>query len=164
MANVRIDPNGAILKDNQVVPSDNRTMIGDDGTIVSTSIGGSAATVYRGGYNAPPSSPLEGGSRRDLESAVTYASQSQAVGFEAIREKEYDIQMMEGRIKNAFPKKWMIVTIALCVIAVTGLYYLFIPAIVTGIMVFAGIGKKRELEAERDLMVRALEQMKGENS
>lgn len=161
MTNVHIGPDGTILKDDQVVASDNRTIIGDDGTIVTTSVGGSTAPVHRGGYNAPPSSPLESRSRSNNESAVMQTPQRQNVSSQAIKEKEYDIQMLEGRIRNSFPKQWIIATIALCVIAFMGLYYLFIPAIGTGIMAFVGIRKKSELEAERDLMIRSLDQMKG---
>lgn len=161
MSNVRIGPDGTILKDDQVVSSDNRTVIGEDGTIVSTSVGGSSAPVHRGGYNAPPVSPLEGRNRTNTESVVSQSPQRQRASSQAIREKEYDIQMMEGRIRNAFPKQWIIATIVLCVIGIMGLYFLFIPAVVTGIMIFVGFSKKSELEAERDSMIRTLDQMKG---
>lgn len=164
MSNVRIGSDGTILKDDQVVSSDNRTVIGDDGTIVSTSVGGSLASVHRGGYNAPPISPLEGRSRANTESVIIHTPQRQTASSQSIKEKEYDIQMMEGRIRNAVPKKWIIATIVLCVVALMGLYFLFIPAIVTGIMIFVGYSKKSELEAKRDSMVRSLEQMKGDNS
>lgn len=170
MANVRIGPDGTILKDDQVVSSDSRTVIGDDGTIVSTSVGGSSAPVHRGGYNAPPVSPLEGRnghsttSNTNTESVVAHTPQRQMASSQAIKEKEYDIQMMEGRIRNAVPKQWIIATIALCIVGIMGLYFLFIPAIVTGILVFVGFSKKSELEAERDSMVRTLDQMKGNNS
>lgn len=166
MSNVCIGTDGRILKDDQVVSSDNRTVIGDDGTIVSTSVGGSSAPVHRGGCNAPPVSPLEGRNRTNTntESVVTQPSQRQTANSQAIKEKEYDIQMMEGRIRNAAPKQWIIATVALCAIALMGLYFLFIPAIVTGILILVGFSKKSELEAERDSMVRTLDQMKGNNS
>ena len=165
MSNVRIGPDGTILKDDQVVSSDNRTIIGDDGTIVSTSVGGSAAPIHRGGYNAPPASPLEGRGRNSssTESVVTHTSQRHTASLQAIKEKEYDIQMIEGRIRNAVPKQWIIATIVLCVIGFMGLYFLFIPAVVTGIMIFIGFSKKSELEAERDSMIKTLDQMKGDN-
>lgn len=164
MSNVRIGPDGTILKDDQVVSSDNRTIIGEDGTIVTTSVGSSTAPVHRGGYNAPPSSPLEGRTRTNNESVVTHNPQRQSASTQSIREKEYDIQIIEGRIRNAFPKQWIIATIVLCVIALMGAYFLFIPAIGTGIMIFVGINKKSELEAERESMIRTLDQMKGNNS
>ena len=175
MANVRIGPDGTILKDDQVVSSDNRTVIGDDGTIVSTSVGGSSAPVHRGGYNAPPVSPLEGRSRSTdsnssmVQNSTPQSTNSQPINrqvasMQAVKEKEYDIQMIEGRIRNSIPTKWIIATIALCVVAFMGLYFLFIPAVVTGILVIVGFTKKSELEAERDHMISDLNNMKGSGS
>jgi len=149
MPNVRIGPDGTILKDGQAVLSDDRTVIGDDGTIVSTSISGGPEPVHRGGYNAAPVSPLEGRNSNHSQDKL-----------QNIREKEYDIQMLEGRIRNAVPKQWIIATIVLCAVGLMGVYFLFIPAIATGIMIFVGFSKKRELEAERDNMARELGHLK----
>ncbi|MCM1541014.1 MAG: hypothetical protein NC121_07115 [Blautia sp.] len=162
MSNVRIGPDGTILKDDQVVSSDNRTVIGDDGTIVSTSVGGSAAPIHRGGYNAPPASPLEG-RNHNIGSSVgsTPGAANTVVGSQAIKEKEYDIQMIDGRIRNAFPKQWIIATVVLCVLALMGLFFLLVPAIFTGIMIAVGFSKRSKLIAERESMVKELDHMKG---
>ena len=69
--------------------------------------------------------------------------------------------MIDGRIRNAIPKSMVIATIALCIVGIIGeLYILFIPAIVTGIMIIKGFLKKSELEAERAKMYEGLQALK----
>ena len=65
--------------------------------------------------------------------------------------------MMDGRIKNAIPKSMIIATIVLCVLGAIGLYFLFIPAVVTGILIIVGFSKKSQLEAERAQMYEELQ-------
>lgn len=163
MANVRIGPDGTILKDDQVVSTENRTVIGEDGTIVSTSVARSETPVYRGGYNAPPVSPLEGNrTNTNSETVVSDASGSHAAAnnSQAVREQEFAIQRMDGQIRNAFPKQWIIVTAILCILGAVGAYILFVPALGTAYLTYVGFKKKAELEAERNKMVFELEQLR----
>lgn len=169
MSNVRIGPDGSIIKDDVVIESNGRTVIREDGTIETTSVGGhSVAPERMPAFNAPPVSPLErngGGnnavsSSNHVETASSGGGGSQQVGRidqKVIKEKEYDIQILNGRIKNAIPMNMIIATIVLCVIGAFGLYFLFIPAVVTGIIVAIGVSKKRELEAQRERMYAELE-------
>lgn len=169
MANVRIGPDGSIIKDDVVVESEGRTIIREDGTIETTSVGGHSAPPTRApAFNAPPVSPLERNESRSTpvntqpsnNSTPSTSSSSQqrgGVDLKAIKEKEYDIQMMDGRIKNAIPKSMIIATIVLCVLGAIGLYFLFIPAVVTGILIIVGFSKKSQLEAERAQMYEELQ-------
>jgi hypothetical protein len=169
MANVRIGSDGSIIKDDVVVESDGRTIIREDGTIETTSVGGHSAPPNRApAFNAPPVSPLEQGESRSTpvntqppnNSTPSTSSSSQqrgGVDLKAIKEKEYDIQMMDGRIKNATPKSMIIATIVLCILGAVGLYFLFIPAVVTGIMIIVGFLKKSQLESERAQMYEELQ-------
>lgn len=169
MANVRIGPDGSIIKDDVVVESEGRTIIREDGTIETTSVGGHSAPPTRApAFNAPPVSPLERNGNRSTPvntqpsnnstPATNSGSQQRGgVDLKAIKEKEYDIQMMDGRIKNAIPKSMIIATIVLCVLGAIGLYFLFIPAVVTGILIIVGFSKKSQLEAERAQMYEELQ-------
>lgn len=169
MANVRIGPDGSIIKDDVVVESEGRTIIREDGTIETTSVGGHSAPPSRApAFNAPPVSPLEhNGSRstpvntqpsnNSTPSTSSGSQQRGGVDLKAIKEKEYDIQMMDGRIKNAISKSMIIATIVLCVLGAIGLYFLFIPAVVTGILIIVGFSKKSQLEAERAQMYEELQ-------
>ena len=169
MANVRIGPDGSIIKDDVVVESEGRTIIREDGTIETTSVGGHSAPPTRApAFHAPPVSPLERNGNRSTPvntqpsnnstPATNSGSQQRGgVDLKAIKEKEYDIQMMDGRIKNAIPKSMIIATIVLCVLGAIGLYFLFIPAVVTGILIIVGFSKKSQLEAERAQMYEELQ-------
>lgn len=169
MANVRIGPDGSIIKDDVVVESEGRTIIREDGTIETTSVGGHSAPPTRApAFNAPPVSPLERNGNRSTPvntqpsnnstpSTNSGSQQRGGVDLKAIKEKEYDIQMMDGRIKNAIPKSMIIATIVLCVLGAIGLYFLFIPAVVTGILIIVGFSKKSQLEAERAQMYEELQ-------
>jgi len=121
MANVRIGPDGSIIKDDVVVESDGRTIIREDGTIETTSVGGHSAPPNRApAFNAPPVSPLERNGSRNTPvntqppansspSTNDSSQQRNSIDLKAIKEKEYDIQMMDGRIKNAIPKSMIII-------------------------------------------------------
>lgn len=171
MANVRIGPDGSIIKDDVVVESDGRTIIREDGTIETTSVGGHSAPPVRVPVvTAPPVSPLERNGTRSTpvntqpssnssSSSDIGSQQRGSVDIKAIKEKEYDIQMMDGRIKNAIPKNMIIATIILCILGAFGLYFLFIPAIVTGIMVLVGFSKKSQLEEERARIYEELQEL-----
>ena len=171
MANVRIGPDGSIIKDDVVVESEGRTIIREDGTIETTSVGGHSAPPTRApAFNAPPVSPFESNGNRSAPVNTQPSSNSTppnssgtqqrgSVDLKAIKEKEYDIQMMDGRIKNAIPKSMIIATIVLCILGAIGLYFLFIPAIVTGILIIVGFSKKSQLEAERAQMYEELQAM-----
>jgi len=169
MSNVRIGPDGSIIKDDVVVESEGRTIIREDGTIETTSVGGHSEPPARApAFNAPPVSPLERNGNRSAtmntqQTSVSTSSsnggsaQRTGVDLKKIKEKEYDIQMMDGRIKNAIPKSMIIATIVLCILGAIGLYFLFIPAVVTGIMIIVGFSKKSQLEAERTQMYEELQ-------
>ncbi len=165
MSNVRIGPDGSIIKDNVVVESDGRTIIREDGTIESTSVGGSMSVPVRTPVIAtPPVSPLENNTNRNVSNTVVHnsvvATSNEPGNLRKIKEKEYDIQMQDAKIRAAVPKNMIIATIVLCVLGIMGLYFLFIPAIVTGIMIVVGFSKKSELEAERETMYRELDALK----
>ena len=158
MSNVRIGPDGSIIKDDEIVESDGRTIIREDGTIESTSVGGSmAAPVRTSMIVTPPVSPLENSSNRNV---LNSAAHHEASSLRMIREKEYDIQMQDAKIRAAVPTNMIIATIVLCILGIIGLYFLFAPAVVTGIMIFVGFSKKRELEEQRETMYRELEALK----
>jgi len=172
MANVRIGPDGSIIKDDVVVESDGRTIIREDGTIETTSVGGHSAPPNRApAFNAPPVSPLERNGSRNTPvntqppansspSTNDSSQQRNSIDLKAIKEKEYDIQMMDGRIKNAIPKSMIIATIILCILGIVGLYFLFIPAVVTGALIIVGVVKKGNLETERQRMYEELQELK----
>lgn len=169
MANVRIGPDGSIIKDDLVVESEGRTIIREDGTIETTSVGGHSAPPIRApAFNVPPVSPLEWNENRSTSVGTQPSSNStsssgdgsqmrRSVALKAIKEKEYDIQMLDGHIKNVIPKSMIIATIILCVLGAIGLYFLFIPAIVTGILIVVGFSKKSALEMERAKMYEELQ-------
>lgn len=172
MANVRIGPDGSIIKDDVVIETEGRTIIREDGTIETTSVGGHSATPNRPTtFNAPPVSPLERNGSRSApvniqpsgNSTSTSNSGTQPRGsynLRTIKEKEYDIQMIDGRIKNSIPRSMIIATILMCILGTVGLYFFFIPALVTGIMIVVGFSKKKQLEAERNKMYEELQAMK----
>lgn len=169
MANVRIGPDGSIIKDDAVVETDGRTIIRKDGTIETTSVGGHSEPASRASaFNAPPVSPLERNRSRSApvntqpptNSTLSSSGGSQrrgSVDLKAVKEIEYDIQIMDGRIKNALPKNMIIATVILCILGIIGLHFLFIPAVLTGILVIAGFVKKGELETERAKLYEALQ-------
>lgn len=167
MANVRIGPDGSIIKNDMVVESNGRTIIREDGTIETTNVGGHSDPPIRTPANVPPASPLEQSGNRtaplnmqpSADSTPTVGEgslQRNNIDLKTVKEKEYDIQMMDGRIKNAIPKSMIIATIVLCILGIGGLYFLFIPAIVTGILIIKGFSKKSELETERARMCEEL--------
>lgn len=165
MSNVRIGPDGSIIKDDVVVESDGRTIIREDGTIESTSVGGNMNVPVRTPVIAtPPVSPLENTTNRNVSNTVVHnpvvATPNEPGNLRKIKEKEYDIQMQDAKIRAAVPKNMIIATIVLCILGVMGLYFLFIPAIVTGILIVVGFSKKSELEAERETMYRELDALK----
>ena len=172
MANVRIGPDGSIIKDDAVVETEGRTIIREDGTIETTSVGGHSDIPNRATvFNAPPVSPLErNGSRStpvNIQPSDNSTSSSNSgthprgnFNLRTIKEKEYDIQMIDGRIKNSIPRSMIIVTIVMCILGAVGLYIFFIPALVTGIMIVVGLSKKKQLEAERNRMYEELQAMK----
>lgn len=165
MSNVRIGPDGSIIKDDVVVESDGRTIIREDGTIESTSVGGNMNVPVRTPVIAtPPVSPLENTTNRNVSNTVVHnpvvATPNESGNLRKIKEKEYDIQMQDAKIRAALPKNMIIATIVLCILGVMGLYFLFIPAIVTGIFIIVGFSKKSELEAERETMYRELDALK----
>jgi len=165
MSNVRIGPDGSIIKDDVVVESDGRTIIREDGTIESTSVGGNINIPVRTPVIAtPPVSPLENNTNSNVSRATvqttTVTTSNESGNLRKIKEKEYDIQMQDAKIRGAIPKNMIIATIVLCVLGIMGLYVLFIPAIVTGILIIVGFSKKSELEAERENMYRELDELK----
>ncbi len=161
MANVRIGPDGTIWKDGQAVSGDSMTVIDEDGTIVSTPVGRTAAPVYRGGYYAqPPVSPLEDGNGGGEGSAVTDQAGAGTPHTGTLAEKEFDIQMMEARIRNSVPRGFIIATVILCILGLLGMYFLFIPAVITGIMAVVGFYKRSRLKAQRDVMAWELDEMR----
>lgn len=165
MSNVRIGPDGSIIKDDVVVESDGRTIIREDGTIESTSVGGNMNVPVRTPVMAtPPVSPLENTTNRNVSNTVVHnpvvATPNEPGNLRKIKEKEYDIQMQDAKIRAAVPKNMIIATVVLCILGVMGLYFLFIPAIVTGVFIIVGFSKKSELEAERDTMYRELDALK----
>lgn len=169
MSNVRIGPDGSIIKDDVVIETDGRTVIREDGTIETTSVGGHMAPPQRvAAINTPPVSPLERRSSNnnapifqdETRTNETVVSRpSGPVNQREVKEKEYEIQRMDGRIKNAVSKPMIIATVILCILGLAGLYFLFIPAIVTGIIVIVGFSKKSELEAERSRLYEELQQL-----
>ncbi len=175
MANVRIGSDGSIIKDNVIVESDERTIIREDGTIETTSVGGYSAPPVRTSVVAvPPVSPLERNESNNLPVSTEQSSdtslsissgfqQRDSINLKAIKEKEYDLQVVDGRIKNAIPKSMIIATIVLCILGSIGLYLLFIPAVVTGILVFVGFVNKGELETERARMYDELQELERGN-
>lgn len=165
MSNVRIGPDGSIIKDDVVVESDGRTIIREDGTIESTSVGGNVNVPVRTPLIAtPPVFPLENTMNRNVSDTVVHnpvvATSNEPGNLRKMKEKEYDIQMQDAKIRAAVPKNMIIATIVLCIFGVMGLYFLFIPAIVTGILIVVGFSKKSELEAEREKMYRELDALK----
>lgn len=170
MANVKIGPDGSIIKDDEIISVGNGTLIRDDGTIESTNIGGHSESLVTHTLNSPPVSPLESGSRHEDDIANGNGNMSERrnnggapVSQKVISEKEYDLEIQEGRIRNAFPKQWITTTVVLCVLGVMGLYFLFIPAVFTSIMVALNLHKKAELEAERNRMQVELYTLKDRN-
>lgn len=168
MSNVRIGPDGSIIKDDEVISTGSGTVIRDDGTIETTNIGGNVLPPVRTIVNTPPVSPLENQNNHRINNEIQEPSPSatqvpSAVSSRVIAEKEYDIQMIEGRIRNAMPKQWIIATCVLCILGVMGMYFMFLPAVVTGIMVIVGLSKKSELEMERERMVAELDNLRDRN-
>lgn len=168
MSNVRIGPDGSIIKDDEVISTGSGTVIRDDGTIETTNIGGNVVPPVRTIVNTPPVSPFENQNNRQINNEIQQPSPSvtqvaSAVSSRVIAEKEYDIQMIEGRIRNAMPKQWIIATCVLCILGVMGLYFMFLPAVVTGIMIIVGLSKKSELEMERERMVAELDNLRDRN-
>lgn len=168
MSNVRIGPDGSIIKDDEVISTGSGTVIRDDGTIETTNILGNVLPPVRTIVNTPPVSPFENQNNHRINNEIQQPSLSatqvpSAVSSRVIAEKEYDIQMIEGRIRNAMPKQWIIATCVLCILGVMGLYFMFIPAVVTGIMVIVGLSKKSELEMERERMVAELDNLRDRN-
>ncbi len=164
MSNVRIGPDGSIIKDDVVVESDGRTVIREDGTIESTSVGGNISAPVRSTHVAtPPVSPLENSTRNISNSVVQSVVSSppnNSGNNKKIKELEYDIQMQDARIRAAVPKNMIIATIVLCVLGLMGLYILFIPAIVTGILIIVGFSKKSELEEQKERMYREMDALR----
>ena len=172
MANVRIGPDGSIIKDDVVVETEGRTIIREDGTIETTSVGRYSDTPNRAtAFNSPPVSPLERNESRstpvNIQPSGNSASPSSSgthprgsFNLRTIKEKEYDIQMIDGRIKNSIPRSMIIVTILMCILGAVGMYIFFIPALVTGIMIIVGFSKKKQLEAKRNQMYEELQAMK----
>ncbi len=172
MSNVRIGPDGSIIKDDVVIEANDRTVIREDGTIETTSVAGYVRPPERAPMiNVPPVSPLERNAERNsyfppaFENDVPAPSDEQEraplgrVDQKAIKEKEYDIQILDGRIKNAVPKSMIVLTILLCIVGAFGLYFLFIPAVITAIIVIVGFSKKSELEAQRARLYAELEEL-----
>lgn len=173
MANVRIGPDGSIIKDDVVIESDGRTVIREDGTIETTSVGGHVPPPNRGAaINTPPVSPLERGGSSVSRPIFSEPSEDDSVvtrnatnvNPRAVKEKEYEIQRLDGRIKNAVPKSMIIATIVLCIVGLLGLYIMFIPAVVTGIIVIVGFSKKSDLEAERERLYEELNSLENGGS
>lgn len=169
MPRVTIGPDGSIIKDGQVVESDGSTVIREDGTIeTSNNIGHSYTPSYNSsppanyGMNTMmPMSPLERSSNNsNYDYNTGQSSGNSVVDTKAISEKEFDIQMMEGRIRSCNPTKYIIATVILGVIGLFGLYILFIPAVVTGILIFVEMNKKSELEAQKNAMIMELDSLK----
>lgn len=161
MANVRIGQDGSIIKNGAVVENDGRTIIREDGTIETTNTSGN---IPPAGFVAmPPVSPLEQ-DRNSNNNRSTGPSPSlhagSGVNLEAIREKEFDIQMQEARIRNSIPKGMIIATVILCVLGLIGLYILFIPTVITGTLIIVKFKKKSKLESELKRMYEELEALK----
>lgn len=164
MSNVRIGSDGSIIRDGVIVESDGRTIIREDGTIESTGLGGSInASVRIPTVLTPPISPLENTTNRNVSNTAVYnqAASTPSENWRRIKEKEYDIRMQDSKISAAVPKNMIIATIVLCILGAIGLYILFIPAIVTGILIIVGFSKKSGLEKEREKMYSELDELKG---
>lgn len=151
MVNVRTGPDGSIIKDNEVIETNSGTIIREDGTIENVG-GGNSASVRRS-VMSPPVSPLEGRNNwtvneQSYDVSVRQTQQNNSSG-RTISELEYDIQIQEARVRGVFPKGAIIATCVLGLIALMGMYIMFIPAIVTGGMAVIGFMKRSELEAER---------------
>lgn len=165
MGSVRIGPDGSIIKDGEVIETDGRTIIREDGTIDTfDSVGYSPSPNYQG-YNSSPNyinttmmpiSPLENRN----SSSYAYNNTNKSVDTRMLSEKEYDIQMMEGRIRGCNPKSYIIATIIMSVIAIMGLYFMFIPALVTGILMIVQLQKKKDLENQKNVMVMELDALR----
>ena len=150
MGSVRIGPDGSIIKDGEVIESDGRTIIREDGTIdTSGSVGYSPSTNYQG-YNSSPNytntammpvSPLEN------RNSSSYASNN--------TNKYVDTRMLSEN-----PKSYIIATIIMSVIAIMGLYFMFIPALVTGILIIVELQKKKDLENQKNAMVMELDALR----
>lgn len=166
MSNVRIGSDGSIIRDGVIVENDGRTIIREDGTIESTRLGGSInASVRIPTVLTPPVSPLENTTNRNVSNTAVYnqaaSTPNESENLRRIKEKEYDIRMQDSKIRAAVPKNMIIATIVLCILGAIGLYILFIPAIVTGILIIVGFSKKSGLEKEREKMYSELDELKG---
>ena len=109
--------------------------------------------------------PLENTTNRNVSNTAVYnqaaSTPNESENLRRIKEKEYDIRMQDSKIRAAVPKNMIIATIVLCIIGAIGLYILFIPAIVTGILIIVGFSKKSGLEKEREKMYSELDELKG---
>ena len=172
MGNVRIGQDGSIIKDDEVVGSEGKTIIREDGTIESTDIGANSESLTRvPAFNAPPVSPLAQNAnnsssvnpRSSSDSTQNGFGESQHRGagsFQEIKEKEYDLQMLDGRINNAIPKNMIIATVVLILLGIVFSPIFILPATATGYLVFAGYSKKSELEVQREQMNQELQSLK----
>lgn len=161
MASLRIGPDGSIIKDDVVLESEGNTIIREDGTIETTHPSGHAAAPVRPPVvAAPPVSPLALGGSSHSANIAGNSGQQSPVSNRAIKEKEYDIQMIDGRIRNAIPKNMVIATVVLLVLTAMGWAVLIFPALITGGIVAFSFVKRRELEQERARMYRSLQELK----
>lgn len=164
MANVRIGPDGSIIKDDEVVAPGGRSVIREDGTIETANISShSAPAAPIHSVNTPPVSPLER-NRSEHGSAPSLSlpdsQQSAAVNLKAIREKEYDIQMLEGKISNSAPKGLIIATIVFCILGAFVPEIFFPCAVVSGILIVVNLSKVGSMNAERTKLYEELETLK----
>ncbi len=160
MANVRIGSDGSIIKNDEIMESTEKTIIREDGTIENTNIGTPSFPQNRTTtLNTPPNSPLINNRREsslgdtqivepsDVLSDVS--STQNNITLRRIKEKEYDIQILDGRIKNAVSIKMILSTIILSLLALMGIRLLLIPALLTFTFVVVGYVKRSDLKKER---------------
>lgn len=146
---VQVDKNGNIVKNGEVI-SENRR-IREDGTIESTTGTIKTGQVFTGPVNTPPVSPLE--RKRTTETTSVNDSHS-------IREKEFELEMLEKRIEGMSSKKWIILVIISFVLMAGGLVFMLIPGIYAIYQMIQTSNEKEELETQRQGLAIVVKNMK----
>lgn len=146
MSEIKIGSDGSVIKDNVPLKT-NEGVISSDGTIVGTD----DTTPARPVVSRPPVSPLRTSNPNNDPGNQT-----------ALQEKEYDLQVIEGRIKHAVSIPAVVATIVLLIIGIASADFrilLFIAAI-TGFFAVRSFLKRIELQKEKDKLVAEIETMR----
>lgn len=173
MAKIRIASDGSIIKDDVLVESNkNKSNIREDGTIVRRDINNSNNSRARS-VNSPPVSPLERvnvtnttnrttNTSNNLNQTTIVNTSNSDNGLErkSLKELEYDLLVLDARIRGAVPRSAVFATIFFIIFSFIGFYILFLPAMVTSLLIWAGMTKKKELETEKIKLMKQIEKKK----